>query len=162
MPKVLNNRAERAARLLRVMSQWWDGSRVSEIADEHGLSFQRVYVLLASVGCRWQLRRRKRVSRYADPSWRPPAADVAKARGAVEHPAFRRLPVRQRGALAWRALGLNLPEISARMGSYPAATRDILLAAHWKFERLSRKPDPSPLQDCARQVIMRPFLRKTG
>ena len=155
MPKVLTNGAERAARLLRVMSQWWDGCRVVEIAQEHGVSRQRVYALLASVGYRWQLRRWKRVSRYADPSWRPPVDDVAKARTAVEHPAFHRLTTRQRGALAWRALGLNLPEISEHMGCYPSATRDILMAAHWRMEQLvwkaehrsTRKVTPDPLPE---------------
>jgi len=154
MPKVLTNGAERAARLLCIMRGWWDGCRVVEIAQEHGVSRQRVYVLLASVACCWQLRRRKRVSRYADPSWRPPAEDVATALAAVEHPGFGCLPVRQRGALAWRASGLNLPEISERLGSYPAATRDVLLAAHWRMEQLVWKGEHRP----ARKAALDPLL----
>ncbi len=155
VPKVLTNNAERAERLLCTMRDWWDGCRVVEIAHEHGISRQRMYALLASVGCHWRLRRQKRVSRYADPTWRPPAEDVARARAMVEHMGFRRLTVRQRGAVAWRASGLNLPEISERLGSYPSVTRDTLMAAYWRMEQLMwkaehgsrRRLEPDPLLD---------------
>ena len=155
MPKVLTNGAERARRLLCVMSAWWGGEKVTAIAQEHRVSRQLIYRLLTSTRCNWRLRRRKRVSRHADPLWRPPADDVTKARAAVEHPGFRRLTARQRGALAWRALGLNLPEISEHMGCYPSATRDILMAAHWRMEQLvwkaehrsTRKVTPDPLPE---------------
>ena len=151
MPKVLTNGAERARRLLCVMSAWWGGEKVTAIAQEHRVSRQLIYRLLTSTRCNWRLRRRKRVSRYADPSWRPPADDVAKARTAVEHPAFHRLTTQQRGALAWRALSLNLPEISEHMGCYPSATRDILMTAHWRMEQAihgpTRKVTPDPLPE---------------
>jgi hypothetical protein len=155
MPKVLTNGAERAARLLDIMSLWWSGSHVVEIAEKHSISRQRAYKILRWVGCYWQLRRCKWVSRYDDPTWRPAVDEVARARGIVEHPAFRRLTTRQRSAVAWRALGCNMVATAHRMGTFPSVVRDVLIGTFRKMERLTweaehrstRKVTPDPLPE---------------
>lgn len=138
---------------------------MADIAVKHGISFQRSYVLLASVACHWRLRRRKRASRHVDPAWLPSTDDVTRARMALEYWAFRRLTPRQRGALGWLALGLSLPEISERLDSCPSATLDVLLAAFWRLEkaerRASRKTEPDPLPDVG-TIDIEPLLSGGG
>ena len=146
MPRMLTTRTERAERLLRVMSDWWAGRRVAEMAAEHHVSRQLVYRLLTSTRCDWRLRRRKWASQDDGSLDALPESAVAEARGIVEGRFFTRLHPRQRGAVAWRASGIGMWETARRMGSYPSIVRDALIGAMWKVERLTRESDHRRVQ----------------
>ena len=135
---MLKNRTERALRLVDIVSRWWDGEPVREIAERHGISMSRAYVLLRRAGCHWRQRRQKHASKYDDPACPPSVEDVARALAAVEDPLFRRLTTRQRSALCWRAAALNIGQISARMQVYPSVAVEHLRGALWRFEVVAR------------------------
>lgn len=66
-----------------------------------------------------------------------PAA-VREARAALLHPLAHRLTVRQRAALAWRALGLASPDIARRMLTTPQNVRHFQIAGWRRLKRLER------------------------
>ena len=70
---------------------------------------------------------------------------VARARGTLLHPKANRLTVRQRAALAWQTQGLVSVNIARRMATTPQNVRNLIVAARWRLERLSRpKPRKRP------------------
>jgi len=124
-------------RLLRIMARWWRGWNSARIAREQGLSRQRVGRLLARVGCTralWQRADHRRTGTTR----RVLASQVAVAREALLHRCAGRLTARQRAALAWRALGLGSVETARRMATTPTSVRNLIVAARWRLERLSR------------------------
>jgi hypothetical protein len=154
MPKVLTSRKERAVRLLDIMGAWWCGEKVIVIADAHHISRQMAYRILASVACGWRIRRGKRAHRSDDDADPLPESAVAEARSVVEGRFFTRLTPRQRGALAWRAMGLDMLQTARRMGVFPSTVRDLLIAASWRVERLTREAE----NRSARKTALNPSL----
>jgi len=124
-------------RLLRTMARWWDGWTYQQIADAEGISRQRVGRLLAQVGCTRALWRKANRTRR-DSGFTALPMHIADARDALMHPRARRLTVRQRAALAWLAQGLRQSDIARRMVTTPQNVRNLLVAARWRLERLSR------------------------
>jgi DNA-binding CsgD family transcriptional regulator len=122
-------------RLLSMMARWWDGWTTARIAREHRLTRQRAASLLAEVGCtraRWCRADHERT----DSRRRAMPATVREARAALLHPLAHRLTVRQRAALAWRALGLASPDIARRMLTTPQNVRHFQIAAYRRLKRL--------------------------
>lgn len=134
--KVLSNAAH-LERLLRIMARWWVGWTWAQIAQEHDISRQRVGRLLAQVGCTRALWRRVD-HRRGDSRRQMLVSQAAQARGALLHRCAGRLTVRQRAALAWRALGFGSVDTARRMATTPTSVRSLLVAARWRLERLSR------------------------
>ncbi|MBI5866106.1 MAG: hypothetical protein HZB38_16680 [Planctomycetes bacterium] len=123
-------------RLLSMMARWWDGWTIARIAREYRVTRQRVASLLAEVGCtrvRWHRAHHARAD-----SRRATSAAVREARAALLHPLTHRLTVRQRAALAWRALGLASPDIAQRMLTTPQNVRYFQIAACRRLKRLER------------------------
>gem|GEM_PF-3722977 len=124
-------------RLLSMMVRWWDGWTIASIAREHHVTRQRAASLLAEVGCtraQWCRADQDR----ADSQRRATPASVREARAALLHPLAHRLTVRQRAALAWRALGLASPDIARRMLTTPQNVRHFQIAACRRLKRLER------------------------
>lgn len=134
--KVLSNVSD-LDRLLRIMARWWDGWTWEQIAQEHDISRQRVGRLLARVGCTRALWRRAD-HRRGESRRQVLASQAAAARDVLLHRYTQRLTVRQRAALAWRAMGLGSVETARRMATTPTNVRSLLVAARWRLERLSR------------------------
>lgn len=131
-------------RLLGIMARWWDGWSHERIAEHHGLSRQRVQQILASVACRDEVRRYtddepvRHVSVSSD--------DLSDAHWALEHEMADRLTGRQRGALAWRAMGLGATEIGQRMGISAQAADQLIRRGLAHLQRLSaRNAEPIDL-----------------
>lgn len=124
-------------RLLSMMARWWDGWTAARIAREHGITRQRAANLLAEVGCTRAPWCRADHDR-ADSRRRATPAAVREARAALLHPLARRLTIRQRAALAWRALGLASPDIARRMATTPQNVRHFQIAACRRLKRLER------------------------
>lgn len=127
----------RLDRLLAMMARWWDGWTVERIARECGVTRQRVSSLLAAVGCtraQWCRANHQRV----DSRRRATPAAVREARAALLHPLTHRLTVRQRAALAWRAMGLASPDIARRMLTTPQNVRHFQIAACRRLKRPER------------------------
>lgn len=124
-------------RLLAMMTRWWDGWTVARVAREHGITRQRVSSLLAEVGCTRGRCRRADHDR-ADSRRRATPAAVREARAALLHPLAHRLTIRQRAALAWRAMGLASPDIARRMLTTPQNVRHAQFAACRRLKRLER------------------------
>jgi len=134
--KVLSNVSD-LDRLLRIMARWWRGWNSARIAREQGLSRQRVGRLLTRVGCTrglWQRADHRRTGTTR----RVLASHVVVAREALLHRCAGRLTVKQRAALAWRAMGLGSVETARRMATTPTSVRNLIVAARWRLERLSR------------------------
>lgn len=124
-------------RLMAMMARWWDGWTVARIAREYGITRQRAAALLAEVGCtraRWCRADHDR----ADSRRRAMPAAVREARAALLHPLAHRLTIRQRAALAWRAMGLASPDIARRMLTTPQNVRHFQIAAWRRLKRLER------------------------
>lgn len=124
-------------RLLGMMARWWDGWTAARIARECGITRQRAASLLAEVGCtraRWCRADHDR----ADSRRRATPTAVREARAALLHPLAHRLTIRQRAALAWRALGLASPDIARRMMTTPQNVRHFQIAAWQRLKRLER------------------------
>jgi len=124
-------------RLLAMMARWWEGWTVAHIARECGLTRQRAATLLAEVGCtraRWCGADHDRV----DSRRRAIPAAMREARAALLHPLAHRLTIRQRAALAWRALGLASPDIARRIMTTPQDVRHFQIAAYQRLKRLER------------------------
>lgn len=127
----------RLDRLLAMMARWWDGWTIARIARECAGTRQRAASLLADVGCtraRWCRADHDR----ADSRRRASPAAVREARVALLHPQAHRLTIRQRAALAWRALGLASPDIARRMLTTPQNVRHFQIAACRRLKRLDR------------------------
>jgi transcriptional regulator len=124
-------------RLLSMMARWWDGWTVAHIAREYGVTRQRAASLLTEVGCtraRW----RRGAHDRADSRRRATPMAVREAQAALLHPLAHRLTVRQRAALAWRALGLASPDIARRMLTTPQNVRHFQIAGYLRLKRLER------------------------
>lgn len=124
-------------RLLAMMARWWDGWTIARIAREHDITRQRAAALLAEVGCtraRWC----RADHDHADSRRRAMPAAVREARAALLHPLAHRLTVRQRAALAWRALGLASPDIARQMLTTPQNVRHFQIAGWRRLKRLER------------------------
>lgn len=124
-------------RLLAMMARWWDGWTVARIARECGITRQRAAALLAEVGCtriRWCRADHDR----ADSRRRAMPAAVREARASLLHPLAHHLTIRQRAALAWRAMGLASPDIARRMLTTPQNVRHFQIAAWRRLKRLER------------------------
>ena len=150
--KVLTNRDARVQRLVCMMDLRWRGRTLREIGEAHGISRQRVHVVLASVGCR------RHVSRAGDRECRrlPRCASesrVAEARAILATPSSRRLSTLQRGAIAWEAAGLVVTDIAWRMNRSPRGVRDFLAGGRWRMERLMREAE----HRSARKVLYDPL-----
>lgn len=124
-------------RLLAMMARWWDGWTIARIARDYGITRQRASSLLADVGCtraRWC----RADHRHVDSRRRATPMAVREAREALLHPLAHRLTVRQRAALAWRAMGLASPDIARRMLTTPQNVRHFQIAACRRLKRLER------------------------
>ena len=140
MSKVLTNRDARVARLLSMMDLRWRGQTLREIGEAHGISRQRVHVVLASVDCRRPVQRAEGCERRRLPE-RVPGSRVAEARAILTHPLSRRLSTLQRGALAWEAAGLPVTDIARRMNRSPQGVRSFLVGGRWRMEQLVWKAE---------------------
>jgi hypothetical protein len=154
MPKMLTSRKRRAARLLDIMAAWWANERVAAIAEKHGVSRQLIYRILSSVCCGWRIRRRERASRGNSLTYPLPESEVARARSIVEGRFFTRLTSKQRGAVAWRASGCDMLKTARRLGLCPSMIRDLLIAAHWRVDKLTWEAK----RRCASEVETMPEL----
>lgn len=124
-------------RLLAIMARWWEGWGLTRIGREHGLSRQRIAVLLSQAGCTRALWTRADHDR-PDSRRRATADRVANARQALRHPLAGRLIIRQRAALAWQAQGLVLVDIARRMRTSPQNVLHLQVAGRWRLQRLSQ------------------------
>ena len=118
------------------MAQWWKGETLHQIAEKHGISRQRVHVLLKSVGCVRKVRDLEDAARMD--SGRQARTDyVDRAWELFSHPLAHRLTSRQRGASAWRAQGLVLIDIARRMGCRAQVVHDLIVLGRWRLERMA-------------------------
>lgn len=124
-------------RLLAMMARWWAGWPVARIAREYGITRQRAAALLTEVGCT-RTRSCRTDHDRADSRRRATPAAVREARAALLHPLAQRLTIRQRAALAWRALGSASPDIARRMLTTPQNVRHFQIAAFRRLKRLER------------------------
>ena len=133
-------------RMAAMMRQWWAGQTLARIAQEHGVTRQRVCQILGSCGCTAELSREVKRNR-PDSHRRAMKQRVAGAALLLKHPLARRLTARQRGALLWLSQGLILTDIARRMGTTAQGANYLLVAARWRLERLSlarQHPESSP------------------
>jgi len=133
--KLLTKRRRNLARLLRLMARWWEGGTLRQIAEEYGISQQRVHVLLKSVGCTRKIRNLADTD-GTDSGHRARAEHVDRAWELLTAPLAHRLTPRQRGTLAWRAQGLVLVDVARRMGCRVQTAHDLLVAARRQLARM--------------------------
>ncbi|GAF67364.1 unnamed protein product [marine sediment metagenome] len=118
-----------------MMARWWDGWTLRQVAEEHGISRQRVHVLLMSVACTRKVRDLADTD-GTDSGHRARADHVDRAWELLSHRIAHRLTPRQRGVLAWRTQGLVPIDIARRMGCRVQTVHDLLVAARRQLTRM--------------------------
>jgi hypothetical protein len=113
-------------RLLWIMARWWEGWSLRRQAAVLEISPTRVRYLLLRAGCEEWLRSPARRAR-----WKPKARGASRqrqmqARAALVGWRSDRLPVNQRGALAWTAMGRSAGETAWRLGITVAKVRKLI------------------------------------
>ena len=136
---MLTKRRARAERLVAMMDAWWQGRTLREIGASHGITRQRVHVILSRVNCRGGMRRAGADDGSSDSRRRLPSELVVVLRAMLADPLSRRLTTLQRAAIAWGAAGLASRDVGRRMGRSAQVVRELQNSGRWRMMRLAWK-----------------------
>lgn len=113
-------------RLLWIIEHWWAGWSLRRQATALAICPSRVRYLLLRAGCEEWLRSPARRARWKSRARGTSRRKQTRARAALVGWRSDRLPTKQRGALAWTALGLSTRETAWRLGLSVATVRKLV------------------------------------